>query len=102
MTKHTEDKKLKNFLKDLDEDIVVTDGLSHAFIGLTQKPEGSVAVYSTERIINHLMEEDLMTFEEADEFMHFRIIGSNVGSRTPIYIDVIPREFWTDEDTDKS
>ncbi len=99
MTK-SNDQLLKEFLADIDEDIVVADGLPHAFIGLSQTEEGTVAVYSTERIMAHLMEQDMMDFDTAEEYMHFNILGANVGKRTPIFVDIVPQEFWNNESTD--
>lgn len=90
----TDNEKLEEFLADIDEEIIIADGLAHAFMGLTSTPEGVVAVYSTERIISNLMENDNMDFETAEEYMHHNIIGANVGQRTPVFVDVIPEEFW--------
>jgi hypothetical protein len=90
----SDNEKLEEFLADLDDGIVIADGLAHAFIGLTATPNGVVAVYSTERIISNLMENDAMDFETAEEYMYQNIIGLNVGQRTPVFVDVIPEEFW--------
>ncbi len=90
----TDNEKLEEFLADIDDEIVIADGLAHAFIGLTNTQHGVVAVYSTERIISHLMENDNMDFETAEEYMQFNIIGADVGQRTPVFVDVIPEEFW--------
>ncbi len=90
----TDNEKLEEFLADIDDEIIIADGLAHAFMGLTSTPEGVVAVYSTERIISNLMENDNMDFETAEEYMHYNIIGANVGQRTPVFVDVIPEEFW--------
>lgn len=90
----TDNQKLEEFLAELDDGIVIADGLAHAFIGLTKTPAGVVAVYSTERIISNLMENDAMDFETAEEYMQFNIIGANVGQRTPVFVDMIPEEFW--------
>ena len=86
--------KLKEFLLNFDENIVIADGCEHAFLGVSNTPDGYCAVYSTERIIANLMENDNMDFETAEEYMHFNIIGADVGQRTPVFIDVIPEEFW--------
>jgi hypothetical protein len=90
----TDNEKLEEFLADIDDEIVIADGLAHAFVGLTNTEHGVVAVYSTERIIANLRENDAMDFETAEEYMHFNIIGANVGQRTPVFVDVIPEEFW--------
>jgi hypothetical protein len=90
----TDDDKLKQFLADIDEEIVVADGLAHAFVGLAATANGTVAVYSTEKIVSNLMEKDMMDFDTAEEFMHFNIINAYVGERTPIFVDLVPDEFW--------
>jgi hypothetical protein len=90
----TDNEKLEEFLAELDDEIVIADGLAHAFVGLTNTPNGVVAVYSTERIISNLMENDAMDFETAEEYMHNNIIGEDVGQRSPVFVDVIPEEFW--------
>lgn len=90
----SDNEKLEEFLAELDDGIVIADGLAHAFIGLTNSPEGVVAVYSTERIISNLMENDAMDFETAEEYMQVNIIGAKAGQRTPVFVDMIPEEFW--------
>jgi hypothetical protein len=90
----TDNEKLEEFLAELDDEIVIADGLAHAFVGLTNTPNGVVAVYSTERIISNLMENDAMDFETAEEHMYNNIIGEDVGQRSPVFVDVIPEEFW--------
>lgn len=90
----TDNEKLEEFLAELDDEIVIADGLAHAFVGLTNTQNGVVAVYSTERIISNLMENDAMDFETAEEHMYNNIIGEDVGQRSPVFVDVIPEEFW--------
>ena len=90
----SDNEKLEEFLAELDESIVIADGLAHAFVGLTNTKDGVVAVYSTERIISSLMENDAMDFETAEEYMYYNIIGADAGQRTPVFVDVIPEEFW--------
>lgn len=92
--------KLAEFVSNFDENIVLADGLDYAFVGLAESEHGLIAVYSTERIVSHLMDEDMMDFETAEEFMQFNIISAYAGDRTPIFINVIPREFWDDESAD--
>jgi hypothetical protein len=88
------DNKLKNFLKDFDESIVPADGLDYAFYGVAKTETGYQAIYSTERIIAHLMEEDMMDFDAAEEFMHKNIFDAYQGENPPIFMDIIPEEFW--------
>jgi len=92
--------KLKEFLNNFDERIVVVDGCEHAFIGVSNTPNGYRAVYSTERIIANMMEEDLMVFDEAEEHLHTNILGKDFGDNSPVFVDIIPEEFWKDDSTE--
>lgn len=93
--KRTDADKLKAFLKEFDENILVIDGHENAFMGLVNTPkEGYIAVYSTALIIDNLMVQDLMDYETAEEFVRFNIEGSYAGIKTPLLIDIIPKSFW--------
>jgi hypothetical protein len=95
--KQNNDHKLKKFLCDIgEEEIYIADGLSDAFIGLSCVNGTNVAVYSTGIIAIQLMDEG-MSYDEAEEHIHFNIMGANIGERTPIYIDLIPEEFWKND-----
>ena len=93
--------KLKEFLMNFDEGIVIAEGCEHAFIGVSNTPDGYRAVYSTERIIANMMEEDMMSFDDAEEYMHLNILGkSSYGDLAPIFVDIVPDEFWKDDSTE--
>lgn len=92
--------KLKEFLTNFDEGIVIAEGCEHAFIGVSNTPDGYRAVYSTERIISNMMEEDMMTFDDAEEYMHLNILGKDYGDNSPIFVDIVPDEFWKDDTTE--
>ena len=95
--KHNNDHKLKNFLEDIgEEDIYIANGLSDAFIGIANVKNNRVAVYSTGLIALQLME-DGMSYDEAEEYIQFNIIGLDVGDKTPIYVDFIPDAFWKED-----
>jgi len=94
--KQNNEHKLKKFLQDIDEeDILLADGLSDAFIGLACVNGTNVAVYSTGLIAVQLMD-DGMSYDEAEEYIQYNIIGANMGDKTPVYVDLIPQEFWND------
>ena len=97
----TNAEKLQEFLTNFDDGIVIAEGCEHAFIGVSNTPDGYRAVYSTERIISNMMEEDMMSFDDAEEYMHLNILGkSSYGERAPIFVDIVPDEFWKDDTTD--
>lgn len=91
------DKKLKDFLNLIDEDIVIAVGLSYAFIGLTRCRGEIVAVYSTNLIVEELQKSDMMSLEDAEEYVQFNIVDAYVGERTPLFIDFVPVDIIADE-----
>lgn len=91
------DNSLKEFLNLIDEDIIIAVGLSYAFIGLTRCQGEIVAVYSTNLIVQELQKSDMMSLEDAEEYVQFNIVDAYVGKRTPLFIDFVPHELITDE-----
>jgi hypothetical protein len=69
-----------------DEEIVIADGLDAAFIGVGFSFTRPVACYDTEKVLQILMK-DGMTYEEAQEYFDFNIVGAYVGENTPVFID---------------
>ena len=45
-----------------------------------------VLVYDEEGIIESLIEEEGLTYEEASEHLSFNIVGSYVGPQTPVFV----------------
>lgn len=93
----TKPNNLRKFLANIDEDILLADGQENAFLGLASTPNGYIAVYSTDEIINKYMEEDLMDYETAEEFVQYNVIQAYVGERTPIFLEIIPKEIWNEK-----
>jgi hypothetical protein len=72
--------------EELDEELIKMDGYDDCIIGVgTRCGFDDILVYDTQKIINKLMQDNL-TYEEADEYMHFNMIGAYVGERTPIFV----------------
>lgn len=89
--------KLKKFLDSFEDGIEVANNLDYAFVGLAQTKHGYVTVYSTELIVEQLMEEDMMNYDDAEEFMMYNMVSAYTGDRSPIFVDFIPREVWDTE-----
>lgn len=91
-----QDAKLKDFLMEMTDEVVIADGLSDAFVGLAQVGSESktVAVYDSVKIIRILMEQGL-TQDEAVEYYEYNILGAYVGEATPIYLIPVDKECWT-------
>lgn len=89
--------KLKKFLDSFEENIEIAPNLDYAFIGLAQTKHGYVSVYSTELICEQLMEQDMMNYDAAEEFMMYNIVAGHSSDKSPIFVDFIPREIWDSE-----
>lgn len=87
------DKKLKKYLRSIDHMIIIADGLSEAFVGLVNTPEGLVTVYDKNRVIHILKKTNKMTQEEAEEYADFNIFSSYF-YRNPLYIDSVNLVDW--------
>lgn len=87
---------LKKFLSNFDEDIVIAEHLDYAFVGLASTEHGYSAIYSTNLIVEQLIEEDCMDYDTAEEFMINNIISAYSGERSPIFVEFIPRYMWNE------
>ena len=62
------------------------DGLDSAIIGVALVNSNPLVTYSTEKILDNLVDRG-MGFDEAREFMMFNILGAYMGEFTPLVID---------------
>jgi hypothetical protein len=63
------------------------DGHDDAIIGMGNSfGRHHVLVYDSEKIIQKLMKRDKMTYEEAEEFFDYNIVGSYNGPGMPIFV----------------
>lgn len=51
-----------------------------------------VYVYDAVRVVNTFIDQDEMTEEEAWEHFHYNVLGSYVGTTTPIFVLDLPEE----------
>ena len=75
---------------------MTADGFDEAIIGsITSYGRGETVLYSTQKIIEVMMERDGMTEEDAIEFFNYNIIGSYNGNGMPAFLNdhVEPLEF---------
>ena len=68
-----------------DEECLVADGFDEAVIGISFGAN-PVAVYSVQKIIDILTEDDEMSVDDAIEHFEYNIAGSYLGEKTPIYV----------------
>lgn len=75
------------WVKDFTEDVLLADGFDEAFIGMCERFDMEpVAAYDRNRCIEILVQRDEMTYEEAEEFFTFNVIGAWVGDGTPVFL----------------
>ncbi len=74
-------------LAEVDPEILLADGFEDALIGYAQRcGQPPLAVYDRRRCIDVLVERDGMTYEEAEEYFEFNVVGAWVGERTPLFL----------------
>jgi hypothetical protein len=81
-----------DYLLEANPDALFADGLEVACIGHTEIWEegGSrrtLAVYSKQKIIRTLVDDQGMTPEEAEEYADFNVYSAYMGPNTPLYVD---------------
>jgi hypothetical protein len=79
--------KVRNWVKDNDEEALFADGLDDAIIAISRDSlTGKYrVVYDVARIVQVLVNDQGMSEDEAYEHMEFNIIGAYVGEMTPIW-----------------
>ena len=70
--------------------MMLADGLDAAFVGLaTTFGEKIRAIYDINKVIE-LLHNQGMSYEEAEEYFDYNIVGSYVGEQTPIFMHMMP------------
>jgi len=67
------------------EGLLKCDGFDDAIVGVLGYDEESRLVYSADKVIDILMQDD-MTYEEALDYFNFNLEGAYMGKRTPLFI----------------
>ena len=87
------DEEYKDLLAEVNEEMLFAAGFEAALIGyVTRFGMEPVALYDWEKCMKILMERDGMTYEEADEFFSFNVIGAWMGENTPAFATIVPRK----------
>lgn len=58
-----------------------------AILGVVNRINTAAVCYSESKIIEILMEEDGMDYDEAVEYYQYNILGSWLGEHTPMYLE---------------
>ena len=70
-----------------DPETLLADGFEDALVSYGTRFVHGVAVYSTSKCLDILMERDGMTDEEAMEYFTFNVTGAYVGENTPVFLE---------------
>jgi len=62
------------------------DGFEDAFIGISRTFNTHTALYDYDKCVGILMKRDKMEWEEAEEYMHYNVLGAYVGESTPTFL----------------
>jgi hypothetical protein len=74
-------------IAEYNPEALVCDGFDEAILGMAERINlGPVVAYDVEKMLEIMVERDGMTYEEAQEFFDFNIIGAWMGEFTPIFI----------------
>lgn len=93
------DEELRQYLLDMyGPDMIIADGLSDAFLCVTEVNGIECCVYDRDKVVSILKKRDHMKDDEAWEYFNFNIGGAHVGPRTPLFINAKERkEVWPDK-----
>ena len=72
------------------EGAILLDGLEGAIVGVVEDfgSPGRKMLYSKREILNILQERDLMTYDEAEEFYDYNILGLHAGEQNAVFLDL--------------
>ena len=72
------------------EGAILLDGLEGAIVGVVEDfgSPGRKMLYSKPRILHILQERDLMTYDEAEEFYDYNILGLYAGELNAVFLDL--------------
>ena len=78
---------IAKWIEDQSAEVLLADGFEGAFIGMCERfGMEPVAAYDRGKCLNILIQRDQMTYEEAEEFFDFNVIGAWAGDLTPVFV----------------
>lgn len=77
-------------LEEYCEGAVMLTGLEDAIVGIVEEfGSGRRILYSKDKIIDILVTRDSMTYEEAEEYYDFNILGLHAGDQNAVFLITI-------------
>ena len=84
-------KDMRDRVAEIDEDMLVADGLDEAIIGVARRAGGTYVVAYDEDMCLDVFMEDGMSLDEAREWFEFNVVSAYVGEQTPIFLSRLER-----------
>ena len=85
---------MRDCLAEYNEDMLFADGFDDALVGIVEsKNLPTIACYNKDKCIEILMKD--MTFEEAEEYFYYNVVGSYFGENTPCFLTIITNDIET-------
>ena len=86
-------RKTKQELSDIyGKELTFADGFDDAIIGVAAGFDSARVVYCYASMVEVMMKDNSMSYEDALDWVEFNTIGSYVGKNTPIYVMGIDNE----------
>jgi hypothetical protein len=68
-------------------ELLTADGFDEAIVGVVERIGIQAICYDKDKVIEILMKQDDMLYEEAVEYFEFNIAGAYVGEHTPFFLE---------------
>lgn len=72
-------------IDDLPEGTIIADGHDRALVGFGYRVYTPIAIYDRDKAIE-LLQDQGMSWEDAEEWISFNVEGAYVGEGTPIFV----------------
>lgn len=77
--------KYNKRMEELNPEALYPDGFENEIIGIVMTYNRHIFLMDSDAIINKMINEDDMSFEEAQEYFDYNIKGAYVGENTPVF-----------------
>lgn len=81
---------VRDTIADIDPEALFADGFDDCIVGYTDSWSGQSrpvrVVYSVDKIIDRIITDGGISYDEATEHFEFNIAGAYVGEHTPVFV----------------
>ena len=78
---------MKKLIEEINPEALMCDGFDDAIIGIAERINlNPVVTYDVEKMLSILIDKYDMSYDEAEEYYQFNILGAWLGDNTPIYV----------------